>query len=221
MKKYYWLLAVLLLALAPVVYMLVIYNQLPEEVALHFNLKGEADRMGPKSEGLTAVLLLSGLSIVMWFLLTNLHRFDPKQRGRTPSPIFRKFAAIIVFAMSIISFIIISAFRNRQMDIMDYLPSALSLLFAVIGNYMPQLKPNYFAGFRTPWALNDEANWKYTHQVAGKYWFWGGVASAIGCLLAPGHIVQFVFIAAIAVMSIIPFIKSYLFFKNQRKSTTA
>ena len=33
--------------LAPAVYLLYIWNSLPERVALHFNLKGYPDRYGP------------------------------------------------------------------------------------------------------------------------------------------------------------------------------
>ncbi len=32
----------------------------------------------------------------------------------------------------------------------------VGLLFIVIGNYLPQCKPNYFVGIKTPWTLSNE-----------------------------------------------------------------
>ena len=44
----------------------------------------------------------------------------------------------------------------------------VGLLFIVIGNYLPQCKPNYFVGIKTPWTLSNEEVWRKTHRFSGK-----------------------------------------------------
>jgi uncharacterized membrane protein len=51
----------------------------------------------------------------------------------------------------------------------------MGAFFAVLGNYMHSIKPNYFVGFRTPWTLESEDNWRKTHQLVSKVWVPGGL----------------------------------------------
>ena len=44
----------------------------------------------------------------------------------------------------------------------------VGILFIVIGNYLPQCKPNYFVGIKTPWTLSNEEVWRKTHRFSGK-----------------------------------------------------
>jgi uncharacterized membrane protein len=61
----------------------------------------------------------------------------------------------------------------------------MGLLFSVLGNYMHSIKPNYFVGFRTPWTLENEDNWRKTHQLMARIWVPGGLLITIGTLLLP------------------------------------
>ena len=44
-KKIIWLIII-----SPAVYLVIVWNKLPERVPIHFNLKGIADRYGSKNE---------------------------------------------------------------------------------------------------------------------------------------------------------------------------
>ncbi|MDQ2752120.1 MAG: SdpI family protein, partial [Bacteroidota bacterium] len=35
-----------------------------------------------------------------------------------------------------------------------------------MGNNFYNIKPNYFAGYRLPWTLESEENWRKTHHLA-------------------------------------------------------
>ena len=45
-----------------------------------------------------------------------------------------------------------------------------SLLFIVIGNYLPKIKQNNTIGIRIVWTLQDEENWNATHSFSGRIW---------------------------------------------------
>ena len=76
------------------------------------------------------------------------------------------------------------------------------------------IKPNYFAGFRTPWALENEDNWRATHRLVSKMWFAGGILVTIFALILPSGPATIVMLSLVAVMTIIPFIYSYVYFKK-------
>jgi uncharacterized membrane protein len=41
-------------------------------------------------------------------------------------------------------------------------------LLAVTGNYVYNVKPKWFIGFRTPWTLDNEMVWRKTHHFGAK-----------------------------------------------------
>lgn len=57
----------------------------------------------------------------------------------------------------------------------QFIPASIFLLLAMLGNFMINMKPNWFIGIRTPWTLSNDDVWKKTHQVGGRVWFYGGM----------------------------------------------
>jgi uncharacterized membrane protein len=90
-------------------------------------------------------------------------------------------------------------------------------LFVFLGNYMPALKPNYFAGIRLPWTLSDDDNWRRTHFLAGKIWFWGGLVFAVLTLFLPSTFAVPLMIFSVCIMVLIPAIYSYRIFRDKSR----
>ena len=65
--------------MVPPVYLAMVWDKLPQQVALHFDLKGNADRFGSKNELLTTVIILTVMNILVYLILTNIYRIDPKK----------------------------------------------------------------------------------------------------------------------------------------------
>jgi hypothetical protein len=49
------------------------------------------------------------------------------------------------------------------------------VLFVILGNYLPNVRPNYFIGIRTPWTLENPQTWRATHRVGGRLMFFGAL----------------------------------------------
>ena len=90
----------------------------------------------------------------------------------------------------------------------------LGLFFIILGNLMHSLKSNYFIGLRLPWTLENEDNWRKTHQLASKIWFAGGLFILISALLLPIKMMFILMIFSILIMALIPTIYSYRLFKK-------
>ena len=49
------------------------------------------------------------------------------------------------------------------------------VLLAIMGNYLGNLRPNYFVGIRTPWTLESAETWRATHRLGGRLMFFGAL----------------------------------------------
>ena len=201
---------------APVIYLAAVWNKLPEKVPMHYNLSGEPDRFGNKTELLIVLAIMLAVNIGVYFLLVNINRIDPKKKYRDENrPRMRRLAfAVSIFVSAITCFIIYSSIGSSPKFNSKIIVIAVGLLFTVVGNYMYNIKPNYFAGIRLPWTLENEDNWKQTHLLAGKLWFAGGLFIALMALLLPGKATLICTFAVLAIITVIPAVYSYRLFKQ-------
>jgi uncharacterized membrane protein len=212
LKRIIWLIIAI-----PLIYLGIIWNQLPDKVAMHFNLDGTPDRFGSKTELLTMVLLLAGVSILVYLLLTNIYRIDPKKTAvENKSRLQRIGFAVTVFIAALLCVIIYSSTHDDIRFSTKLIFAGVGLLFCFIGNYMHNIKPNYFAGLRLPWTLENEDNWRKTHLLGGKLFFAGGLFIAIACLITPPILSIIIFSVITATIIIIPCVYSYRLYRKHK-----
>ena len=204
-------------ALAPVVYLACVWSSLPETIAMHFDMEGRADRYGSKNELLVMVIVLSIMCAGIFFLLSNIYKIDPKRYAAENKDRLKRMGFIISIFFSAMSCFIIYSSINKGFELgVHYVFAGIGLLFSVLGNYMHTIKPNYFAGFRVPWTLNNEENWRKTHLLGGKLWFVGGLIIALLCLFLPNKLAAIVFFVCTIVMVMIPLIYSYRLYRADK-----
>lgn len=217
MKKFSYLDVVTLVVwLVPLVYLYAIYGSLPQKVPLHYGLNGTVDRYGNKTEFLTTDWIILGLAAFVYLLLRFISYIDPKKQVKFGQETYRKLAAGIVIFLSALNIAIIYATAHRGFQLDKLILPLVGLMLVFVGNILNSIKPNYFAGFRTPWALESEDNWRATHRLVSKIWFFGGIAITVLTLVLPPSPATIAMLCIIAVITIIPFVYSYLYFKNHR-----
>ena len=145
--------------------------------------------------------------------MINIKKIDPKRYEHNNDAYFKVFGLIIVAFMSAINMMILTKTKQPNLPIDKLLLPLVGLLFAVMGWFFPKLSQNYYAGFKLPWTLANEENWKATHNYAGKFWLYGGILQMILGFLLPG-IWSFVsFFVIMIPMVLAPIVFSYRFFK--------
>ena len=213
LRRFVWLVII-----APAVYLAVIWNTIPSKVATHFDAKGNPDEYGSKVQLWLGIGLITVVGALIFLLLTQLYKIDPKKHAAENKDRLLRMAFVIVLFMSVISFTMIhaSASQGGIRFNMHFIFSSIGFLWAIIGNYMHNIKPNYFAGFRLPWTLENEENWRKTHLIGGKLWFAGGLIIGITWLFASTTVGLIVTFALFLVMIIVPFVYSYRLHKKQK-----
>ncbi len=167
----------ILLLLAPFLVLAIYWNGLPARVPTHWNLHGEIDRWDAKWPGLFITPLTAlGTTVLLRFL----PRFDPRLRknsnehGRmsTTLPVIRLALLVLfdaIFAVQVAVSLRVPLPGGR-------LVTTCTLLFtAVMGNYLGNVRPNYFVGIRTPWTLENPGTWRETHRLGGRLIFYGSL----------------------------------------------
>jgi uncharacterized membrane protein len=203
------------IACIPFAYLAITWASVPQTVAIHFDAQLKPDAYEDRSQLWVITGIITGVSFLVYLLLVNIHRIDPKRRNQ-PSATFGKLGLGLVVFMAVLSMLLVYAAAHGGVGLHRSLFPLLGLLFAFLGNYLPALKPNYFAGIRLPWTLNDPDNWRQTHRLAGRIWFWVGLAFTILALLLPLPVVLPAFITAIVIMVLIPGVYSYRLFRNKK-----
>lgn len=206
------------LLLAPVVYLTFVWNSLPDRLPVHFNMKGEADRYGDKTEFLLTIGGLTLLAILIYLFLPLIHKIDPKKtaaenKARLPRLAF----GLALFLSFITCFLINSAVTGNMKMNGKLFAAGFGLFWCLMGNYMYNIKPNYFIGIRLPWTLHDENNWKETHRLAGKLWFGTGLLIILIAFILPLSIVTPVMIIILILTALIPIVYSYSYYKQHKK----
>jgi uncharacterized membrane protein len=209
-------LLVFLIITIPVIYTASIYSSLPYTIPTHFDINGRPNAFGSKDMIWFTTLLLSILSAFVYLLINNLPKIDPKKTAGQSPELFHKLAVILVVFMCALNLVIIYATQNGSFTITNLMLPLIGLLFLVLGNYMHSIKPNYFVGFRLPWTLENEDNWRKTHQLVGKLWVGGGLVITIATLLLPAKPGFIVFISIAIIITIIPTVYSYRYFKKHQ-----
>lgn len=202
----------------PFIYLAYIWANLPQKIPTHFDLNGLPDKFGHRSEILWMTIIFAVLGIGIYFLLQNMHRIDPKRKyGGSTLSVMIKLSVLVVLLLTFVSLIIQYSTLKGKITAMPVMFCGMSLFLAFMGNLMHSIKPNYFAGIRVPWTLENEDNWRQTHQLASKIWFAGGIVLAVLSLLLNQKILTIVFLSAVIIMVIIPVVYSYLLYKKSAK----
>lgn len=209
-------LMLLVLAL-PFIYLAITWNNYPEQIPIHFNHEGVADRYGSKVFGL---LFLPAINIGMYLLLKYIPRIDPRKANfalfKNRYQIIR---LVIHLFLSFIFFLIaITAQKGASSLLFPKLVLiGVAVLLMIIGNYLSAVRPNYFVGVRTPWTLENEEVWKRTHRFTGMLWVISSlVFIAITLFMEePNPVLLVGFISLIA---IIPIVYSYLIYQKLTKT---
>lgn len=201
----------IIIVLLPFLYLAYVWNTLPDKVPLHWNVEGEIDRYGDKSELILIPILLP---LLVYILFTIIPKIDPKGKIKYMGNKYNTLKTLLTLFMSVIALIIIYIAQHENLYNPNYIILLIGLLFAVLGNYFKTLRTNYFIGIKTPWTLENETVWKDTHKLAGKMWLIGGILIILASLLLNERANLTLFAIITVVITLIPVVFSYLRFQK-------
>jgi uncharacterized membrane protein len=216
MNKFLKELVLWALIVLPYVYLATIWNNLPDRIPIHFNIKGNPDIWSGKT---TLLYLPGALGIGIYFLLLIIPALDPKRKIQQMGDKYYTFRFILTFFFSLLANYFLYLSNEGSLKNPNILIALIGALFAMLGNYFQTVRPNYFIGIRTPWTLENEQTWKKTHRLGGRLWMAGGVSIAILSFIIRNILaLAITFGVLVFLMVIIPVVFSYIEFQKGKIS---
>lgn len=199
------------LVLLPIIFGLIVWDKLPEQVPTHFGPSGEADGWSSKAFAVFGTpLMMLGVHLFCAFV----SMLDPKRKNFDG----KAFGLVlwVVPVMSILmSGVVLGKALGMAINITTVVMIVIGIMFILLGNYLPKVGQNYTVGIKVAWALNDPENWAATHRFGGKvFMVTGVVAVAVAFLSNISSAFIWVYLAIDTIAVFLPVIYSYLYYRK-------
>lgn len=205
------------IVLLPFVYLAIIWNKLPQKVPVHWNIRGEVDRYGEKTEMILIPVLLP---LLVYLIFLVVPKIDPKNKLNKMGNKLNSLKFVLTTLMSGLALFLIFSAQHQNFTNPNLIFVFVGLMYLVFGNYFKTIKANYFIGIRTPWTLESETVWKETHRLAGKLWLVGGLLVIISALFLDDKMNVLTFFIITGIITLVPAVYSYFIFKKENKAAS-
>jgi uncharacterized membrane protein len=169
------------------------HDRMPDRVPTHWGFDGQADGWASKDQVFLIYYLLPtiiggvialGLFVLPWLSPQN---FAVGAFRRTYDYVFALIAALLAYLQAVLLSAMITGSGLPEKPFL----AGIFVFFALIGNVLGKVKPNFWMGIRTPWTLADPQVWDRTHRLGAWSFTAVGVLGAIAVLLGAPPIACF------------------------------
>ncbi|MCW5942422.1 MAG: SdpI family protein [Fimbriimonadaceae bacterium] len=191
------------------VYTAIVFPRLPERVPSHWDING---RVNGTMSPIEATVFGLGMPLLLLAFLVGGQWLSPKgyevERFRG---VWNYLFTVMIAMFAVIQVIMLQAALHPDWDAGRAIIVTILAFLGLIGNVMSKVRPNFWAGFRTPWTLASEEVWTQTHRLGAKLMVGAGVLGAIA--VAVGLPVAPVFFVLLAAM-LYPVLHSLIVYKR-------
>ena len=206
-KKIDWKILIItsLLCLIPIIFGVILYDQLPEQMAVHFGVNNEPNSFAPKEFALFGIPLL--MFILQVFCCISSDFMEEKKQNKKYITIYKWIIPIIEM---VVYLTMLAYGAGIELDMRMIVCITLGIVFTLIGNYMPKTEPNKL---QMNYIRADF--WKKVKRPAGYFFVIIGLAFIISAFL--NSMVSLILLGIIIVVAILISIYSiYLFYKDRK-----
>lgn len=203
MKKINWnfLIFTCMICLMPICLGLYFYEELPETMAIHFNIENQADNFASKNFTLFGLPIIMVLLQVFCCIISDINE---NKKGNPPKII--KIVKWIIPIVTVIVYVLtVLVGVGKEVDIGKIISIFLALMFIVIGNYMPKMSYEDAKGNINPLPTNENI-FKQMIRLLGYSFVIGGIA-IIGAIFISNKVAFFTIMG----LCLIVFVESIYF----------
>lgn len=189
------------------------WDQLPEQMASHWNASDQVDGYMSKFWG---VFMMPVVTLGMFVLFLLLPNIDPLKANIAQfRGAFNLFIVLITaFMLYVHGLTLAWNLGNQNFRMSAAMLPFLGILFMFIGYMLKQAKRNFFIGIRTPWTLSSDTVWDKTHQLGSVLFMLSGVLAFVGSFLN-GELAFWLFFIPLMGSTLFLVIYSYVLYRNE------
>jgi len=193
-----------------------LWNQLPDQMASHWNANDQVDGYMSKFWGVFMMPLITLGMLVLFLVLPNI---DPLKANIAQfRESFNLFIVLIVAFMLYVHGLTLAWSLGYQ----DFRMSAtmlpfMGVLFIAVGWMLRKARRNFFIGIRTPWTLSSDTVWDKTHQLGSVLFMASGTLAIVGGFFGGTTAFWLMFIPLIG-SSLFLVVYSYVLYRSETKA---
>jgi len=190
------------------------YPKMPQQMATHWNAKGQVDGYTGKDIGLFVMPCVTvGLAVLLYVI----PYIDPLKRNIDKfRPYYEGFIVFMCIFMLAIHYHVILWNLGIQISTNVVIPVGIGLLFYYCGILCERSKRNWSIGIRTAWTLSSDRVWAKTHRIGGKLFKVAGIAAFVGVAFQK-YVLFFILVPAIAV-AVFTIVYSFVIYQQEKQS---
>lgn len=200
-----------LVTLSPIAFGLIMWNKLPETMATHWGVSGEADGFSSRTFAVFGIPLFLVALNILCMVITSFDKKNKNQNKKAFNIIFYIVPIISIFC----SYIMYAGALGKITDVSVIMPLFLGLCLIIVGNILPKIRQNTTLGIKIKWTLESEENWNATHRFGGKVWVICGLLILPTAFL-PDLLMLIAFFTILISSIIIITVYSYRFYKKTK-----
>ena len=165
---------------------------LPTRVAVHFGVDGTPDRFGSRLEAGFGLLMLPTVALLLHLLFVYLPHFDA--RAATQRKVFDLIRVAATLLLVVVQFVVAQSMQTQRFET-RLVMIAVGALLLVIGNVMPKIGPNPYAGVRLPYTFASRQAWWAANRAGGWLFVILGSLLVLGAIALPEENALYVLLA--------------------------
>jgi uncharacterized membrane protein len=195
---------------------LTLWNQLPDQMASHWNSNDQVDGYISRFWG---VFLMPLITLGMFVLFLVFPGIDPLKANIAQfRETFNLFIALLAaFMLYIHGLTLVWSLGYQDFKMSAAMLPFMGILFIAIGYLLRQAKRNFFIGIRTPWTLSSDSVWDKTHQLGSILFMVSGAFAILGGFFGGMTAFWLMFVPLIG-SSLFLAIYSYVLYRSETKS---
>ena len=224
--------------MVPFVVTSLILQGLPDKLPMHYDLQGNIDRWGSKTEELIfpiIILLLTGFWHVMIAYYEKKAKMIPEDKAasvnkaqavaKSNSKPLTIVGICMAVMFGVMHFAILYAscvqanagLSTMTLDIGKLTCTLAGIFFIIIGNFLPKTKVNSIVGVRTLWSMYNENTWRLSNRLGAWLLIIAGLLTILTTVVANGNISTIMLLVYLIAASVVLIIYSKIVYDRERR----
>ncbi len=197
MKNINWKILIItsIVCLLPILLGIIFYQQLPEQMPIHFNINNEVDNYASKNFALFGIPIILTTLQIFCCIIT-----DRKEEKEAKRPRFITIVKWFIPILSVVvSTILIEIPLGSTVDVRKSICLVLGILWILTGNYLPKMSYEIAKGKFHPMP-KDEKTYRKMIRMLGYTFVISGIALLVSILFPPISTITVIIVLVVAIL---------------------
>lgn len=210
MKKinFKFIIITMIICLLPMIFGIVMYNELPDKMAVHFDINNEPNNFFPKAVAVFGLPIFMSLFQLICCVMTDLGKKENSSK-------LEKVAKWVLPVTSIVLYITTIIFNlGIEVDVRKIACLLIGIIIILMGNYLPKVKSGDYINIHPKALVENEKIWRKYSRALGYTYVISGVLIAISILFQP--IVSAIVVLLFIISNLLVTVFSVFFVKEEK-----